>query len=405
MKKQLLFLLIFFIVIGACKKSSDVSPGPGVEPPPPPGPTEQLIGKMFYHDTGPRSQYDIFTAELYIVPKATSAARAVPVGHPITLPPDRGPLLTEGIHKYRNLEINGKVLDRVVVNTPNAVDISEYDFEVRDVVNLTDSTSDDFAVNANGNNQITFVTAPNGLVGNANETQIVYMDIDDLVRHQLTPVNGNYSGSNFDPDWKTDEIIVWSHSGQIVEVNINDLQVSGSLIPEVGSAIFDPKYSPDGTKLLFNTRQNRKKNSWMKNLVDNQITHLLPDNYFNAYEDDNPTWVFSSSLITGHIFISGGGRIYTLDIGSQDFLIITDGARDFRYVTPIMLDSDVYLIFSDWTDNANITLWISNQNGTVLRELDQTGDEAIFQALGLSVPESEEEMREIARQYAEMFQF
>jgi len=360
---------------------------------------------MFYHDTGSQSQYDIFTADLYIVPKSTTAAQMenrivmdTSGKNPLTLKP--------GISAVHGLEFNGSVKERVVFNslrTVKSIDISQYDFEVRNVENLTDSTSDDFAVNVNGNNRITFVTVAAGLANDRNGTEIVYMDTADRVRHQLTPINGLYSGNNWDPDWKTDDIIVWSHNGKIVEVDINGLNVSEPIIPEGSDAQYDPNYSPDGTMILFNTRQNRKKNSYIKYLESGALVTVLPQDYFNAYEDDNPTWLFSNSLLTGHIFMSGKGRIYTRDIAGGGFLIITDGERDFRYVSPIDLEGTIYLVFSDWTDENNISLWISNENGTYLRELNQTGDEVVFQLLGLPAPRSVEDMRDIAREYVSMF--
>lgn len=397
--------LVLFIT--GCKKSSDVPNPP--EPPEPPNPPvlqEQQVGTMYYHDTGPSSQYDIYMADLYIVPKSTSASAEAVGRIAMNGPgPNRMPMLADGIHKLKRIHFKDKILDRAVISTVVAIDISQWDFEVRNVENITNSSSDDFAVNVNANDWITFVTALDGLAANRNNTEIVYMDLSDRVRHPLTPLNNQYSGKNFDPDWKTESIIVWSHDGRFVEADINDMQaLTDSLVPELVTPLFDPKYSPDGTKLLFNTRSGGKKNSYVKDLQSTVVSHILPDPYFNAYADDNPTWVFSNSLITGHIFIDGIGSVYTLNLDDKtDFLILTDGSRDFRYVTPIRLDGDTYFIFSDWTDESAIALWISNINGTMLRQLDQTGDEAVFTALGLPVPESPEEMRDLVWRYLDSF--
>ena len=64
-------------------------------------------------------------------------------------------------------------------------------------------------------------------------------DLADRVRHQLTPINGQYSGKNWDPDWKSDTVIVWTHDGQVVETDIIALDVSDPIVPGVGSALFD----------------------------------------------------------------------------------------------------------------------------------------------------------------------
>lgn len=406
-KKQpyvlMILLLTVLMLITGCKKSSEVPDDP--VPPEDPEPTEQLVAKMFYHDTGPQSQYDIFTADLYIVPKQNAAAlmeNHIPLTGPGSIK-----TLKRGVSQLYHLEFNGSVKERVAINSlysTQDIDISQYDFVVKNVENLTKSTTDDFAVNVNNNNWITFVTAPTGLANDRTNTQIIYMDTADLVRQKLTPIDGKYSGNNWDPDWKTDDIIVWSHDGQIVEVNINDLNVSDPIVPDWLGVQYDPKYSPDRTMILFNTRQNRQKNSYIKYLDTGQFATVLPQDYFEVYGDDNPTWVFSNSLIAGHIFIDGKGRIYTREPDSGGFLVITTDEHDFRYVSPVKLEQTVYLVFSDWTDESNITLWISNENGTYLRELDQTGDEVVFKALGLPVPQSEEDLKNIALDYILMFE-
>jgi hypothetical protein len=130
----------------------------------------------------------------------------------------------------------------------------------------------------------------------------------------------------------------------------------------------------------------------------------MPAEYFNPYKDDNPTWIFSNTRITGHVFMPEFGRIYIRDLAADQFSIITDGERDFRYVTPVMIGTFTYLVFADWTDENHITLWICSEDGSDLRELNQTGDEPVFHILGLSVPRSNRDMNEIAWQYSMMFQ-
>jgi hypothetical protein len=414
MKKQVIYVLMILLVLMfvGCKKSSDVpAPNPNPNPnPEPPAPTEQHLGQMFYHDTGPNSQFDIFMADLYLVPKSSSTVSVQSIGQRVELfHAEQGgkSIVKDGIHKLYKVELNGKILERVVLSTHSAVDISEYDFEVRNVENLTESTTDDFAVNVNGNNMICYVTDPDGLFPNNGNSEIAYMDLTERVPHQITPINGNFSGGNFDPDWKTDSVIIWSHQGKIHEVDIDNTQVSESLVPEVDSALYDPKYSPDGTMLIFNTRYKKIKNSYIKYLATGEVVHLLPVDYFNAYADDNPTWIFSNTLVTGHLLNNSNdeGIVYTLNLETKEIQVITDGSRDFRYVTPIQIEEDVYLIFCDWTDEANISLWMSNIDGTVLRELNQTGDEAVFLVLGLPVPQDRNDMQDIAGMYLEQFEY
>lgn len=405
-----LILVIMLVLCGAisCKKSQETppptpQPPEPPEPPNPPKPQEQLIGKVYYHDTGPVSQYDIFMADLYIVPKTTQTNQEILPEKIIRLDASSKPVLHPGVTKFHHVEIQGHLHERIVVNSFCSVDISQYDFAIRNVENLTNSTSDDFAVNVNNLNWITFVSAPDGLATNRSNTEIYYMNVTDRVRHQLTPVNNQYSGNNWDPDWKTDDTIVWSHQNEIVEVNINQLHVTDVTIPQSNAQLYDPQYSPDGSRIMYNSREGRKKNCRFTNLISRQTSIVLPVAYYNLYSDDNATWVFSNSLVTGHIFIDNSGRIYTRNLDTDEFLIITNGQRDFRYVTPIQISGDTYFIFSDWTDESHISLWISNINGTVLRQLNQTGDEAVFRVMGLPVPQSRQHLQDIALTYVNRF--
>ncbi|MCP4152310.1 MAG: hypothetical protein GY757_31525 [bacterium] len=414
MKKNLFIFIIIIILLAGCKKNPELQENtvtPGSESTDTGNSTlqEYFVGRMFYHDNGPQSDYDIYKAELYLVPKATASTQSQ--SKKLITTGIEKQLLTPGIKKFRNLEVNGLMIEKVIVDkyettisTSNNIVIGNYDFVVRNVENLTNSTTHDFAVNVNCNNVMTFVSSEISLNVDSSKTEIFYMSVEDRVRYQITPINGNYSGQNWDPDWKTNDIITWTHDGEIVEVDINTLEVSDPLIPDVETPQYDAKYSPDGTMLLFNTRNRGKKNSYIKNLVSGQLQTVLPTAYFNAYKDDNPTWVFSNTFLSGHIFMNNGGRIFTRDLDTGAFLIITDGSRDFRYVSPIRIDETLYLVFSDWTDQGHIALWIANRNGTILRELNQTGDEPVFLAAGLPVPESEEELQEIARDYVMMFE-
>jgi hypothetical protein len=410
MKKKILYILIILLLVAGCKKHPDVPDIPE-DPDEPEDPvlTEVLVGKLYFHDN-PQIQYDIYMADLYLIPKedstSGSAERRGFLAH--GLPVEGRKILEPGIYKFQDVEINGSVKERAVLNSQYAdenIDISKYDIQLKNLENLTNSPADEYAVNVNSNNWITFVYNPVGITVDAGANQIAYMDVSDRVMHQLTPINGKYDRDNGDPNWKDDVTIVWSHDRRIVEVNIYETNVNENIVPELDASQYDPVYSPDGTRLLFNAwHQRRKKNNFIKYISTGQVDPVLPSEYFNLYRDDNPTWIFSNSRITGHIFMPEYGHIYTRDLDTDEFSIITNGERDFRYVTPVRIDTYTYLVFSDWTDDSHITLWICNEDGSDLRELSQTGDEAVFHILGLSVPQSTRDMDDIARQYSLMFE-
>ncbi len=417
-------MVVLLVVAVGCKKNEDIPTPPGPQPPDPPDPpvlTEKEIAKMYYHDDGANSDFDIYSADLYIVPiedaaqaSSQESSYAASAKRLDLLKCNGAKMLNTGVSTYRDVPINGRVIERVVIDnstTSDPIDITKYNFEVRNVTNLTNSTADDFAVNVSGDGWICFVTAPDGLANNSNNTQICYMNLADMERKQLTPINGQYSSKNVDPDWKTNTVIVWSSQGEIHEVDINELEVSASLVPEIESSLYDPKYSPDGNMVLFNNlvnARNKVKHSYIKYLTgDGGLQTVLPADYFASHSDDNPTWLFANDMIAGHLYPDKGtnSRIYTRNFAADAFNIITDGSRDFRYVQPIKIDNDIYLVFSDWTDQSNIALWISNIDGSLLRELNQTGDEVVFQLLGLPAPTCKEDLSFIARQYAMMFQY
>jgi len=378
------------------------------EPPPPPplGPAPPIvseIGKIFFHDLEPGGVFhDIFMADLYLVPKKTAAGSGSGVA--LRLPEkDRArPSLRPGILRLREVEIDGVVKEKAILNiTTNleGIDISQYGFVLKNLENLTEPNSDDFAADVNSQNWIAYVRDPDGPLVDAYNGEIVYMNLADRVRHQLTPINGEYEGHNCDPQWKGDWVLSWVNNSKIVEVNINNLDNVTSVLPDWHWPQFDPVYSPDGTRLAFNTWVRGKKNSYVKYLLTKTYVPCLPPAYFNPYTDDNPTWVFSNDKIVGHLFMPRKGRIYTRNLESGEFAVITDSQHDFRYVTPLLIQGAVFFIFADFENPERPKLWISNETGTDLRELKQYGNEPVFVLLGLPVPQDEQDLEEAASTY------
>jgi hypothetical protein len=387
-------------LLAGCTKAAKTPTSP--EPVTPPA--EQLVGKLYFHDyVG--GQLDILMADLYLVPKASFVAKDfVLVRFP--RPEREGPQLRHGIERLKEAEVGGRIVDRPVVKTIReflAIDLSQYDFALKNLENLTEPTSDDFAVAVNSRDWIAYVKDPDGVDNNPLNSEIVYMNLADRVRHQLTPINGQYAGDNCDPRWKDDETITWAHHAQFVEVNINDLNTINAVLPDWNWPQYDPVYSPDGTRLLFNTWVRGKKNSFLKYLQTGTYESVLPQDYFAPYTDDNPTWVFSNTRITGHIFMPRKGRIYARDLDSGAFFLLTDGQRDFRYVTPVRWNGLTCLVFTEFIQGTPTKLWICDETGADLRELNQTGNEAVFVILGLAAPQSEQDLGRLALEYSLRF--
>jgi hypothetical protein len=229
------------------------------------------------------------------------------------------------------------------------------------------------------------------------------MELPGRTTRRVTPIDGRYVGQNWDPEWKDDDTIAWVHVDRIVEANLHDLAGAADLLPDWRWPQFDPLYSPDGSKLLFNTWVRSKKNSYWKDLATGAYKTVLPQHVFDACTDDNPTWVFSNTRVTGHAFLTKDGRVYTRDIVSGAFLFLTDGTRDFRYVTPVAMPNEVQFIFADYTDPDRPRLWTCRERGDGLRPLRYAGDEALFAPLGLSSPRSGAELDAAARLYVSKF--
>jgi hypothetical protein len=397
-------LAVALVLTGGCAKSP-TAPEPPPPPSPPPPLTEKLVGRLFFHDFGAGAQLDIFMADLYLVPRETdSSATRLTVRFPGG---GRSRLsFSRGIARFPLAEIGGHEKDRLVAqfNTDlEEIDFSKYDFVLRNLEALTEPASDDFAVDVSSRDWIVYVKDPDGRANDTSNSEIVYMDLMDRVVHPLTPINGQYGRQNVDPHWKDDSTITWIHAQRMMEVNLDNLDRIMSVLPDWSNSQFDPVYSPDRTMLLFNTWIKGKKNSFIKYLQTGVYAPCLPEGYFSRHTDDNPTWVFSNTLITGHIFMAQKGRIYTRDLESDTFHILTESQRDFRYVTPVLIENLIYLVFVDWSDPQHKTLWISDLEGTDLRELNGTGDEPVFVMLGLPAARSDDDLEKAALEYSFRF--
>lgn len=404
-KRLWLLLAIALLLPSGCGKSP-TTPEPPPIPPGPPPPVATLIGKLFFHDLGPGGLRDIFMADLYLVPKKIPARSASGVTVRFPRGNRERPSLRLGVSRLREVEIDGRVKEHAVVNiTSNleGIDISQYDFFFKNLENLTEPDSDDSAVDVNSQNWIAYVKDPDGEAINPYNSEIVYMNLADRIRHQLTPINGEYQGHNADPQWRGDRVIAWVNNSKIVEVNLDDLNNVTNVLPDWHWPQYDPVYSPDGTRLAFNTWVRGKKNSFVKYLQSGTYAPCLPKEYFQPYTDDNPTWVFSNDKIVGHIFMPRKGRIYTRNLESGEFAIITDSQHDFRYVTPLLIWGAVYFIFADFENPERPKLWVSNETGTDLRELKQHGNEPVFVFLGLPIPQDEQDLERVAATYVLKF--
>jgi len=393
------------LLVGGCGKS----PTSSEVPPPTPGPAPPIVtflGKLFFHDLGPGDQRDIFMSDLYLVPKKTAASSAFRVKFRLPGGNRERPALRAGISRLRELEINGQIKDPAVLDVAtnlDVIDISRYGFILKNIENLTEPESDDSAVDVNSINWIVYVRDPDGRFLDPYNTEIVYMNLDDRIRHRLTPINGEYDGHNADPQWKGDRVLSWIHRSKVVEVDLDNPDDVDTVLPDWHWPQYDPVYSPDGTRLAFNTWVRGKKNSYIKYLETKTYAPCLPNEYLKPYTDDNPTWVFSNDKIVGHIFMPRKGRIYTRNLESGAFAIITDDEHDFRYVTPLQIWGAVYFIFADFEDPSRPKLWVSNESGTDLRELDHHGNEAVFVLLGLPIPQDEQDLERVASLYALKF--
>lgn len=392
MKKILFFLLCVAVVFTGCKEN-DILNDNKLSLDSSALSSEIYVGQIFYHDQPPGEAMDVFMADIYVTLDHGTSGNTSKLDFFRT----SEHRIRTGINKIHSVEIDGRSIASVSINAVRELNLLNYQFHIKNIVNLTHSPYEDSSVNVNTSNWITFISDRTGVY------EIFYMDTADRVLHQLTPIDGTYRGGNVDPNWKTDTIIIWSHRGIIVEADINDQIVSGSIVPEFSGSMYDPKYSPDGTKLLFNAHVRGKKNGYLKNLTTQTVTQVLPGAYAK-YTDDNPNWLFSSTRITGHIFYPGSrGRIYIKD-GEQAFTILTPSHKDFRYVTPVDVMGSVYLIFSDWSNGTqNITLWIANETGSILRPLNTGGDEAVWILLGLPVPSTSDDLLRAAKLYNQRF--
>jgi len=400
MKSKAVPVLLWLLIGAGCNSPS----GPPTSPSRLPDQMKSYIGKLFFHDLSAGGQYDIFMADLIAVPGSGSRSTGTDVG--IKMEDLAGRLSRRGVMKISRAEIDGRVLeDPVLYATASIEAIPAWPrFALLNLENVTATpAADEYDPAVSSRVVLAYVLDPDGRVQDGDNTEIVIMDLTSRVPRQLTPINGQYAGENWDPEWKDEQTITWVHRDLIIEANIDNPGSAVEVLPDWNWPQFDPLYSPDGSKLLFNSWVRSKKNSYWKDLRTGAYRSVLPQTVFNACTDDNPTWVFSNTLVAGHAFMPKRGRIYTRDLEGDTFLFLTDGSRDFRYVTPVALQNEVQFIFSDYTNPDQLRLWTCRSRGDSLRPLRYMGDEAMFALLGFSAPRSGDELNSVARLYVSKF--
>jgi len=362
------------------------------------------LGKLIFFDLTDGDQYDIFMADVVAVVGPGSSPDGAAAG--IDAADLAGLKSRRGVIKIRRTDINGRRIEGAVLYTSASFKPvpAGASFFLKNLENLTSSSpADEYDSSVNSRGVLVYVRDPDGRVQDGSNTEIYIMDLADRVPRAFTPVNGEYGGRNWDPDWKDDRTIVWVHHDRIIEASIDSLVGAAELLPDWRWPQFDPLYSPDGKKLLFNTWVRSKKNSYWKDLQTSVYTPILPADVLKISTDDNPAWIFSSTRIVGHAMAPRNGRVYVRDIERDTFSYLTDGTRDFRYVTPVLLENEAQYIFSDYSDPLRPRLWTCRERGDGLRPLRYTGDEATFALLGLSAPRSDDELGTVARQYETRF--
>lgn len=394
-------LALLLILAGAGCQSSTSSP---TSPPAARALTEVLLGKLFFHDLTTGDQYDIFMADLVVVTGRDSSPAGLPIG---ILPGDlAGASPRRGARKIPRAEIDGRTLEGPVLygTTPLDAVLPGSAFVLRNLENLTQTPgADEYDPSVSPGGVVAYVLDPDGRNPIGDNTDIAILDLANRVPRRITPIDGQYVNENWDPEWKDEGTIAWVHRDRIIEVRLDDLGGAAELLPAWRWPQFDPLYSPDGTKLLFNSWVRSKKNSYWKNLATGAYQSVLPPSVFSACTDDNPTWVFSNTLITGHAFPTKKGRVYTRDIERDTFAFITDGTRDFRYVTPVAMPDEFRFVFSDYADPNRPRLWTCGPGGEGLRPLRLAGDEALFARLGYPAPDSAGSLDSVARLYVSKF--
>lgn len=394
-------LTLFWLLVGAgCKSSS----GPPTSPSPVQDRTEVHLGKLFFHDLTVGDQYDIFMADLVVVTGQGSSPAGIPIG--ISAGDFAGAPPRRGVRKIPRAEIDGRTLEGPVLygDAPFDAVLPDSAFVLKNLENVTmTSVADEYDPAISPGGVLAYVQDPDGRYQISDNTDIVIMDLADRLPRRITPINGQYVGENWDPEWKDEGTIVWVHRDRVIQASLADLGGAAELLPAWRWPQFDPLYSPDRTKLLFNSWVRSKKNSYWKNMGTGVTKSILPSTVFNACTDDNPVWVFSNTLITGHAFMPKKGRVYTRDIERDTFVFITDGTRDFRYVTPVAMPDAVRFVFSDYADPNRPRLWTCGPGGEGLRPMRLAGDEALFAQLGYAAPGSADELDSAARLYVSKF--
>ena len=205
-------------------------------------------------------------------------------------------------------------------------------------INHTSYGGNDPKFSPNGNKILFEVTQQNG---NIMDTQLYTMNPDGTNETQITNyTNGTVSTYNGDASWSTDgsKIIFTSNMNNDGGSSIYTISPNGTNLVRINHASNggnDPKFSPNGSKILFEvTLQNG-------NVMDTQLHTMNPDgtndtqitnfsNGFSSVYNGGASWFPDGSKIifTSNKNNDGGSGIYTINPDGSNLVRINHISRN-----------------------------------------------------------------------------
>jgi Tol biopolymer transport system component len=117
-------------------------------------------------------------------------------------------------------------------------------------------------------------------------------------------------------------------------------------------------YSPDGTKIAFNSNRSGIEQVWLMN-ADGTDQHQLT--FDLASKGQLPDWSPDGTRIAYESFATGGGDIYVMDAdGSHPARLTTDAAEDFA---PAWSPDETKIAFAS-RRGGGITVYVMNADGS-----------------------------------------
>ena len=152
--------------------------------------------------------------------------------------------------------------------------------------------------------------------GRTNTAQIYTMSSNGINQTQIT-----FSGANVWPDWSVDgKILFVSNSTQNVIYTVNADGSNQTQITDNGIQAFNPKWSPDGTEIVFSSNRDGENEIFEIDSTGKNEIRLTNNSVYSIY----PQWSPDGSQIVFSSARDGNSEIYIMNGDGSNIIRLTN---------------------------------------------------------------------------------